>query len=80
MFHYFVTSEELNEAIERSIEGVLIATQQIIDGLEIKVKKLEEKELKREIEKELRRRLEERAGEEKEPFQAIKENKKENDK
>ncbi len=66
MFHYFVTSEEVSEAIERAIEGVLIATQQIIDGLEIKVKKLEEKEKRREINEELEKRLEEKRAKERE--------------
>ena len=62
MIFYFVTSQELDEAIERAVEGVLSATQELFDGLQKRVKKLEKKEIERAVEAELKKRLEEKRG------------------
>ena len=57
-----MTSQELDEAIEKAVEGVLSATQELFDGLQKRVKKLEKKEIERAVEAELKKRLEEKRG------------------
>jgi len=54
MNNYFVTSQEL----ENAIEAVLSATQKIIDQLEARIKKLEQKEMERQVHAELKIKLE----------------------
>lgn len=55
--NYFVTEQELNEAIEKAINSVLTVIQKLFVELEEKIKRLEEKEGQR-VMKEVREKLE----------------------